>query len=102
MIITKEVEVEFNTDDFEITDFEFSCDEIKEAVKYNLTIEEQKKIVLSVLHSCNYDEIQEMIASILETLSIENAKEIIQNLDNRFLSLEQYRERALQMQRGSK
>lgn len=102
MIIRKEIELEFDTDDYDITEFDFSCDEIKETVKYNLTREEQKEIVLSVLHSCNYDEIQEMIASILETLSIENAKEIIQNLDNRFLSLEQYRERALQLQRSSK
>lgn len=102
MIIRKEIELEFDTNDYDITDFDFSCDEIKEAVIYNLTREEQKKIVLSVLHSCNYNEIQEMIASILETLSIENAKEIIQNLDNLFLTREQYRERALQMQRGSK
>jgi|GEM_PF-6821867 len=77
--------------DYDITDFDFSCDELKEAVQYNLTREEQKRIVLSVLHSRNYDEIQEIIASILETLSIENAKEIIQNLDNLFLTREQYR-----------
>lgn len=102
MIFRKEIEVEFDTDDFDFNEFDFSFDEIQDIVKYNLTKEEQNRIILCVMSYLGYNEIQDVFASILETLSIENAKEIIQNLDNRFLSLEQYRERALQLQRSSK
>lgn len=101
MIITKEVELEFDTNDFDINEFDFDFDEIKELVE-NLSNEEQNRIILCVMSYRGYDEILDVFASILETLSIENAKEIIQNLDNRFLSLEQYRKKALQLQRSSK
>lgn len=101
MIITKEVELQFDTNDFDINEFDFDFDEIKELVE-NLSDEEQKKIALSIIEKRNHKEIKDMFASVLENLSIEEAKELIKELDSEFLSLEEYRQRALQLQRSSK
>lgn len=102
MIIRKEVEIDTQDLDLAMCDFDFDVDEIQDAIQYNLTKEEQKRIAVWIMSSRSYKEIQDMFEGILENLSIESAKEIIQNLDNRFLTLEQYRERILQLQRSSK
>lgn len=97
MIITKSVDVEFDTDDFDISDFDFSFEEIKEAI-INLSNEEQKKLAFHLIQHRNYKEIKDMIVGLLENLGIDDAKALIKELDNEFLSFEECRERALKLQ----
>ncbi len=92
MIFTKEVDVEIEPHELDL-DFE----EIKDIINGNLCNSEKARLSIYLLQKVSVEYSKEAIKNILNNLGIDEAKTFIKELDSEFLSLEEYRARALEL-----
>lgn len=98
MIIYKTVDIEIDSDDIDFSELHISPDDLYEFLNNNYTINEQINLFCRIFQQYNLNIIQDCIRDLLYRMDIDEAKNLIKDLDKDFLTREEYRLRALALQ----
>lgn len=97
MTIYKNIDVEIEMDDIDLSDLDIQDDEIEELLG-NLPIMRQITMVCGIFQEYNRNVIDELFRQLLYTMDIDDAHNLLKDLSTEFLSREGYRQRILQLQ----
>lgn len=97
MRFVKEVDVEIEIFPHEL---DLSFEDIQDMINGNLCNEQMVRLGIWLLQKVSVESSKEVIKHILNNLGIDEAKALIKELDSEFLSLEEYRARALKFSKN--